>query len=131
MKRLTTVATVLAVATAGLVPAVVVVTAAGASTTSSKKTKRVARKTIKLGDNFYGPPKVTVRKGTRVTWRWPEDTGDTHDVKLGKGPKGAKKFHSEEAGSAYSFTRTLSVPGTYRIICTLHEDMRGTIIVKK
>ena len=127
MKRLTTVVTVLAVATAGLAPVAVVGTAAG----STSKKKKVVRKTIRIGDNFYAPTTVRVRAGTRVTWRWPEDTGDTHDVKLGKGPKKVKKFHSEEAGSGYSFSRTLTVPGTYKIICTLHADMRGTIVVKK
>ncbi len=121
MRRLSTVVTAFAVAAAGLTPAVV----AGAAT------KKVPRKTINIGDNFYAPTKVTVKRGTRVTWRWPEDTGDTHDVKLGKGPSKAKKFHSEQAGSAYAFSRTLTVPGTYKIVCTLHDDMRGTIVVKK
>lgn len=127
MKRLSTVLTVAAVAAAGLVPAL----AAGPATGQSSSTKRGAKKTIRIGDNFYAPTKVTVRAGTSVTWKWPTETGDTHDVKLQRGPKGARKFHSEEAGSDYSFTRKLTVPGTYKIICTLHADMRATIVVKK
>ncbi len=88
-------------------------------------------RTVTIGDNFYGPTKLTVKVGTTINWKWPEDTGDSHDVKLGKGPKGAKKFHSEEAGSAYSFKRKLIVAGTYKIVCTLHEEMRQTITVRK
>ena len=88
-------------------------------------------RTITIGDNFYAPTKVTVKAGTTVLWKWPDDTGDSHDVKLGSGPKGVKRFHSEEAGSAYSFKRKLTVAGTYKIVCTLHEEMRQTIVVKR
>lgn len=89
------------------------------------------RKTITIGDNFYSPVRTTVKAGTTVTWKWPDETGDSHDVKLKSGPTGVRHFHSEEAGSAYSFKRKLTVPGTYRIICTLHADMRQTIVVKR
>lgn len=99
-----------------LVPASV----AGTSTT----------RTVTIGDNFYAPTKITVKAGTTVRWKWPDDTGDTHDVKLGSAPKGVKRFHSEEAGSAYSFKRKLTARGTYKIVCTLHEEMRQTITVK-
>ncbi len=91
------------------------------------------KKTIKMGDNYYAPTKVTVAKNTTVTWRWPgyEEAGDVHDVKLKSGPKGAKKFHSEAAATDYRFKRKLTVPGTYRIVCTLHEEMTMTVKVRK
>jgi plastocyanin len=74
-----------------------------------------------------------VKPGTTVTWKWPgfEMAGDVHDVKLKSGPKHVKKFHSQPASSDYSFKRKLKVVGTYKIVCTLHEDMRMTIRVKK
>ena len=92
-----------------------------------------AKKTVAVGDNFFMPEKLTVKRGTTVTWRWPgfEVGGDVHDVKLGSGPKKAKKFHSEAASTDYSFKRKLTVPGRYRIVCTLHEEMRMTIKVRK
>lgn len=88
-------------------------------------------RTVTIGDNFYAPAKMTVKPGTTVRWRWPEDTGDSHDVKLRSAPKGVRKFHSEEAGSAYSFKRKLKAVGTYKIVCTLHDEMRQTIRVKR
>lgn len=103
--------------------AVVLVPASAAGTGKTR--------TVTIGDNFYGPTKLTVKVGTTVAWKWPDDTGDSHDVKLGSAPKGVKKFQSEEAGSAYSFKRKLTVAGTYKIVCTLHEEMRQTIIVKR
>jgi plastocyanin len=51
-------------------------------------------------------------------------------VKLKKGPKGVKKFHSDPAAADFSFTRTLKVKGKYTIICTFHQNMVQTITVK-
>ena len=89
-------------------------------------------KTIRIGDNYYLPDAVKVKRGTVVTWRWPgfDMAGDVHDVKLKSGPKGVKKFHSEPASTDYSFKRKLKTPGLYKIVCTLHEEMRMTIRVK-
>ena len=78
-----------------------------------------AKKTVKVGDNYYTPKKLTVSKGTTVTWKWPgfDEAGDVHDVKLKAAPKG--------------FKRKLSVSGTYKLVCTLHEEMTQTIKVRK
>jgi plastocyanin len=29
-----------------------------------------AKKTVKVGDNYFLPAKLTVKRGTTVTWRW-------------------------------------------------------------
>ncbi len=91
------------------------------------------KKTVTMGDNYYTPKKVTVDRKATVTWRWPdfEEAGDVHDVKLESGPKGVKKFHSEAASTDYSFKRKLTVAGTYRIVCTLHEEMAMTVKVRR
>jgi len=88
-------------------------------------------KTVKIGDNFFAPDSLKVAKGTKIVWKWPSIAGDIHDVKLKKGPKGVKKFHSEFAASEYSFARTLKTSGKYTIICTIHQGMRMTITVKR
>src|SRR4051812_11116612 len=90
-------------------------------------------KTIEVGDNYYIPKTLTVSRGTTVNWKWPgfDQSGDVHDVKLKSGPKGVKKFQSESASTDYSFKRKLTVPGTYKLICTLHEEMTQTIKVRK
>jgi len=91
------------------------------------------RKTVRIGDNYFTPHALKVRKGTTVTWRWPgaDVAGDVHDVKLARGPKGVKRFHSEPMSSDYRFKRRLTVPGTYRIVCTLHENMKMRIAVRR
>ena len=83
-----------------------------------------------VGDGFYTPSKLTVRRGSTIRWSWPSDNTDTHDVELKKGPKGVKRFHSSMAAADYSYRRKLTVPGTYKIICTLHEEMAQTITVR-
>ena len=78
-----------------------------------------AGRSITIGDDFYvrkgSPPIVTVARGTRVTWRW---TGrDMHNVAVTKGPV---RFNSsiKETGS---YSRTVRRPGTYTIVCTIHQ----------
>ena len=88
------------------------------------------RKKVGVYDNYYLPNKLTVPKNSTIVWKWPAEVGDVHDVKLGKHPKGAKTFWSEPGASGYSFTRKLTIPGTYRIVCTLHEEMTMTITVR-
>ncbi len=87
-------------------------------------------KRIQVGDDYYGPTKMTVKPGTTVKWVWLDDNTNSHDVKLKSGPKGVKRFHSASAAMDYTFSRKLTKPGTYKIVCTLHQDMTMTIKVK-
>ena len=114
---------------AGLLTAVL----AGVALLGAAPAQAARHKTIHIGDNYFTPDAVKVKRGTVVTWKWPgfDTAGDVHDVKLKSGPKGVKKFHSEPASSDYSFKRKLKVAGRYKIICTLHEGMRMTIRVRR
>jgi plastocyanin len=104
---------------------------AGASAASGPHAKAAKTKTVKVGDDYYSPVKFTVKKGTKVKWSWLMDNTDTHDVRLKSGPHGVKKFKSGLAASDYSFSKKLTVPGTYKIYCSLHKEMKETIIVKR
>jgi plastocyanin len=82
-------------------------------------------KTIKLGDNFFSPSKVTVTAGTVVTFKW---TGsNTHNVTVLKGPE---KFTSPNQSDG-TYDRTFTKPGTYKLVCTFHPGMNLTLKVKK
>ena len=87
------------------------------------------RKVVRVYDNFYLPAKMTVYRDTIVVWKWPNDAGDVHDVKLRERPEGAKRFWSAPASVGYRFKRQLTVPGRYHIVCTLHEEMEMGIRV--
>jgi plastocyanin len=94
---------------------------------------QAATKTVRIYDNYFLKDDLKIKRGTIVKWRWPGvyEAGDVHDVKLKSGPKGVKKFHSEAAATDFSFKRKLKVAGKYRIICTLHEEMKMQIRVKR
>jgi plastocyanin len=105
---------------------------AGAALISAAPAHGAARKTVTVGDNYFTSPSLTVKRGTSITWRWPgyEEAGDVHDVGLVSGPKGVKKFRSEAASTDYSFKRKLTVPGRYKLACSLHHEMRMTVRVR-
>jgi plastocyanin len=96
---------------------------------SGASTKPV-RKTVKVGDDFFLPVKLTVPKDSTIVWKWPAANVNTHDVKLKRGPKGVRHFHSDPAAADFSYKRKLKVRGKYFVICTFHEDMDMTIYVK-
>jgi plastocyanin len=95
--------------------------------TTQGKTRKVS-----VNDNYYGPSKLTVHVGDSVDWHWGDAVTDEHDVVLKSAPKGVKKFESDTLVAGDSFKRKLTKPGTYKIICTFHEEeMKMTITVKK
>jgi plastocyanin len=106
---------------------------AGVALLLSAAPAQAGKRSVRIYDNYFLPDSLTVKRGTVVVWRWPgaDEAGDVHDVKLKSGPKGAKKFHSEAAATDFSFRRRLKVPGRYRIVCTLHEEMTMKIRVRR
>jgi plastocyanin len=90
------------------------------------------KRTVKVVDNFYSPLKMTVNLDSRITWKWTDESADVHDVKLISAPKGVRKFQTEPAAAGYSYSRRLTKPGTYKFLCTFHEEdgMRMTIVVR-
>ena len=92
-----------------------------------------SKRTVKVLDNYFSPSKATVNPNTTVTWKWAADGGDVHDVKLLSAPKGVRKFTSEAGAGGYTFRRTLRKAGTYKFLCTFHEDdgMRMTVTVRR
>jgi plastocyanin len=89
------------------------------------------RKIVGVYDNFYLPDKLTVKPDTIIVWKWPNDAGDIHDVKLKEKPRKAKRFWSDPATVGYKYKQKLTVPGRYHIICTLHEEMEMNITVRR
>ena len=105
------------------------VASAGAEPSANAAAKPV-RKTVKVGDNFYSPRKLTVPRNSTIKWAWLSDNSETHDVYLSKGPGGVKRFHSEPAATDYSYAKKLTRKGTYSVICTFHENMKQKITVR-
>ena len=87
--------------------------------------------TVEVGDNFLAPTKLTVDPGTRMTFRWAAENANQHDVKLTSAPSGVRRWNSAVRTTDYTYRRTLTKAGTYRIICSLHPtQMRLSVRVR-
>ncbi|HEX4306221.1 MAG TPA: plastocyanin/azurin family copper-binding protein [Solirubrobacterales bacterium] len=108
-----------------------VATAANAPSKSKSKPKEVS-----VADFYFGPEKVTLKKGQSIDWVWAEGNTYPHDVHLKSGPKGlkGKATYSTKttAVTDAEFEKTFTTPGTYHFICTIHPtQMHMTVVVKK
>ena len=78
-----------------------------------------ATRSVKVADDYFvrkgSVPTVTVKKGTKVTWRWAGK--EMHNVAVTKGPV---RFRSSYKDSG-SFSKTLRTTGTYTIVCSIHQ----------
>lgn len=73
--------------------------------------------------NFsFSPTTLTVATGTRVTWKF-EDSAQ-HTVSADD-----KSFLSPALNSEQTYSFTFAKPGTYQYICSIHQYMKGTVIV--
>ena len=77
--------------------------------------------TVKVGDDFFSPEEKTVSAGTKVKFNWIGN--DEHDIVKKKGPGGDFDSGPLE-GSGVLFTHKFKKPGTYKIICTIHDGMK-------
>jgi len=89
-----------------------------------------ATRSVKIGDDYFvrkgSVPTVTVKKGTKVTWRW--SGKQTHNVAVTRGPV---KFRSSFKRSG-TYSKTLRRAGTYTIVCTIHQpDMKMKLRVTR
>ena len=111
--------------------AALLVLAVAPGTASTAGAAKPVERTLYVGDYFLTPERLSVPKGSTITWRWPSAPGDLHDVYSQRRPRGVKRFKSRLAASDYRYRRKLTKPGRYVIICTLHPQMRQTIRVRR
>lgn len=84
---------------------------------------------VQLKNIAFNPTTVTVKKGGTVKWTNDDSVG--HDVteKSGPGPK----FKSGPSGGMQqgdTFQQKFNTPGTIHYVCTVHPNMRATVVVK-
>jgi len=116
-------------ATTLLLAAVVALLALGAGAASA------GTKTVKIGDNWFvrsdasSTPTVTVTKNSTVKWTWVGDS--EHDIRASSVPSGEKKSRFRaSARSTGSFQRKMTVVGTYRLYCSIHDYEPQKMVLK-
>jgi plastocyanin len=72
----------------------------------------------------FAPSSITVQSGTTVTWKNFDE--EPHTVVSTTG-----LFRSDALDQNDSFSFKFEEPGEYRFICSIHPQMRGTVIVTK
>ena len=123
MRKLIAALTVVAVPVAGFA-------AAGASASDDPPVTKAATRTVELGDNFFKPKSMTVRKNTILKFVWgPNNEGTVveHNVTGVKGNKFTNGEDTTRPDAPYRkrITRTTS------IVCTIHPTtMKMTVKVK-
>ena len=78
---------------------------------------------VRAKDNFFRPRTITVERGTRVKW-----------VNRGSNPHtttSTKGLWDKDLPVGGSASRVFRKVGTFRYVCTIHEDlgMRGKVVV--
>jgi plastocyanin len=81
----------------------------------------VAPVAVEIHDYAYAPKALTVPLGATVTWT--NHDGDTHTV-TGSGLK------SKSFGMGGSYSYTFAKSGTFSYACSLHPQMKGTVVVR-
>jgi amicyanin len=76
-------------------------------------------------DNFtFGPPTLTVKAGTTVTWT------NRDDIPHGIASAGGAFAKSKALDTDDSYSFTFSTPGTYQYFCYIHPHMTGNVVVE-
>jgi plastocyanin len=92
------------------------------------KLRRLKRgATVALRDYAFSMRNLSVPRGSTVRWSFRDD--DLHDVTLASGPRG---FSSPHHNRGATYEQKLTVPGTYRLFCSLHPvAMTERIVVRR
>jgi plastocyanin len=105
---------------------VAAVLVAGLATSAVAGTAPVKNAKVNDLNMAFAPGKLTVKKGTKVVWKWVNLAGIKHDVAVAKGPAKFKSKLIAKGTFSHLFTRK----GTYLLHCTIHPWMTETVVVK-
>ena len=76
---------------------------------------------VKVKDFLFKPRTITISKGDKVRWVNRGDEDHTTTSKTG--------LWDETLAPGESFPKKFKKPGTYKYVCTIHDDMKGKVIV--
>jgi amicyanin len=85
---------------------------------------QAAQHAITIKQYMFMPGSMTIHQGDTITWTNEDTVG--HDVEVTSGPA---SFHSPMLSKGQSWSFTFTTAGTYSYICSVHPDMKATIVV--
>jgi plastocyanin len=78
---------------------------------------------VAIKDFAYGPASIDVTVGTTVAWT--NEDSASHTVTADDG-----SFDSASLANGATFSQAFATAGTFPYHCTIHPNMKGTVIVK-
>ncbi|MGY4103864.1 cupredoxin domain-containing protein [Nocardia sp. R16R-3T] len=98
---------------------------AGQVPTAKSGDSKPAAVTVDVTDMKFSPADVTIKVGETVTWKFKDSV--PHTVQgIGDKAMGINSPIFDKGQWSYTFF----APGTYRYLCSLHPEMRGTVTVE-
>ena len=76
--------------------------------------------TIKLLSETFSPDKKSISAGTKVKFKWIDGK---HNIVKSSGPGGSIDSGIFDTPGVH-FTKKFKKSGTYKLICTVHDDMK-------
>jgi plastocyanin len=95
--------------------------------TGAPATGAVSTGAISIKGFAFSPAQLSVNKGATVTWT--NEDGTTHTVTSGVPGSLSGKFDQRVEANG-KFTFTFADAGTFEFFCSIHNTMRGTVLVK-
>lgn len=92
-------------------------------TSTSNGSKAVATDTVAIQNFAFSPETITVKVGAKVTWTNKDSAAHTVTGDSDDGPASGTLAQ----GASYSFT--FNKAGTFSYECSIHPNMKGTVIV--
>lgn len=114
MRRAITSATALAAA---------IVLLTGASATGR------ATKIVEVGDDFFNPLAMTIRQNNTIDFIWVGE--GVHKVSPSEDSPGKYFDSGASSETGFVYSHQFRKPGRYEILCTLHDEMRMNLRVKR
>lgn len=82
-----------------------------------------ATRSVAVRNDFFAPKTVTIAAGDTVAWVW-RSSGNPHEV---AGPS----IRDSGIRSGGTFRLTFRGAGRHRYVCSFHEGMVGTVVVRR
>ncbi len=80
---------------------------------------------VRVKDIEFAPKRVTIKRGDTVRWLF-LDARTPHNVRSTGRPRFKGSPTKQEGSYRVRFTRR----GTYRYVCSIHLNMKGTVVVR-
>jgi plastocyanin len=93
---------------------------------ASAKPKQAAAARVSVKNFDFAPTTLTVKAGSKVTWKNGDATNHTVTFNGGGAPSSV-----DNLAEGASVSRTFPKAGTYSYVCTFHPNMKAKVVVTK